>query len=264
MSAVGEDDANLDGHEQRPAAGTGYGVSGDGSEVLLPHGYTLARLDRVTREAAYGSRWMFLTIAERIDAARFAIVEHLYTCDEPGDFWAVVRVGERAIHHHVVKDMHHKGSTPKTNNLGAVPMPRYWTYWRSTSMPTRSPEDSLVDALALHQILPRLSTAYQRVLLALAEHDDYPPCGGSPGQGVPRVRLDAVHRRQAVPAVVVRRRNAVQGVGPGPAQHPPTRRTGIDYKKITIETIRRRRQKREKKQQASGETEHQQGEEQTG
>jgi hypothetical protein len=225
-------------------------VTDNNGEVTMPHGYTLAQLDRVAREAAYGSRWRFLSIAERIDVARFAILEHLYTCDEPGDFWAVVRLGRQAINAHVVKEMHHRGMTPKTKDPGVAPLPRYWTYWRSTSVPTRSPEDPVVQALALMQILPRLTDTHQRVLLALAEHDDYHAAAASLGKAyhgfettlstARKLFLQWWHEGETPSRVWgrdhrnARRRNARR------------RNERVDYKKITMTTIRRRRQRKAK------------------
>jgi len=218
------------------------------SDVLdpsLPHGYTLARLERVAREAAWGSRWHYLPRAEQADVARFAVLEHLYTCVELGDFSSLVRVGRAAIHAHVVKEMHHHGATPKTSDPGAVPMPRYWTYWRSSSVPTSSPEEPIVEALAVAQIFDRLGPAYQRVLLALAEHDDYDVAAAELGKArhgfettlsVARKQFLAWWHEGEVPSRVWGKdyRNARR-------RHDRT-----DYKKITVTTIRRRRQRRER------------------
>jgi hypothetical protein len=219
-------------------------VSDERGEVTLPHGYTVAQLDRVAREAAYGSRWRFLSIAERIDVARFAILEHLYTCEEPGDFWAVVRLGRQAINAHVVKEMHHRGVTPKTKDPGVAPLPRYWTYWTSTSVPTRSPEEPVVVAVALMQIMPRLAPAYQRVLLALAEHDDYHAAAASLGK--------ADHGFETTLSTARKLFLQLWHEGETPSRvwgrdHRNARRRNerVDYKKITVTTIRRRRQRRQ-------------------
>ncbi len=218
----------------------------------LPHGYTLAGLERAAREAAWGCRWAWLPRAEQIDVARFAIVEYLYTCEQPGDFWAVVRVGRYAIHAaYVVKEMHHAGVTPKHSGLpGAVPLPRYWTYWRSTSVPTRSAEEPVVESLAVRQILATLAPPYRRVLLALAEHDDYHAAAAATGK--------AYHGFETTLSMARKQFLYLWHEGETPSRvwgrdRRSTRRRlhRDDYKAITVVTIRRRRQRRAKSQPAN-------------
>jgi hypothetical protein len=146
----------------------------DETEVLLAHGFTVAQLDHVARKATFASRWLFLPLAERIDIARFAITEHLLTCTETPAFWDLVNLGERAIGAHAEAEGRYRGVYLAQNGkpMGAG-MPRYWRYWLSAAQPTRSPEDPIVEAQALAQIWPRPSRPHQRVLLALAEYDDY-------------------------------------------------------------------------------------------
>jgi hypothetical protein len=144
------------------------------TDAPFAHGYTVADLDHVARKAGSASRWLFLPLAQRIDLARFAITEHLLTCDQPPDFWNLVNIGEKAITAHVDAEGRYRGVyLSGSRRPSGTPMPRFWRYWLTAAQPTRSPEDPIVEATALAQIFPRLSRPHQRVLLALAEYDDY-------------------------------------------------------------------------------------------
>ncbi len=128
------------------------------TEVPLAHGYTVAQLGHVARKAGFTSRWLYLTLAERIDIARFAITEHLLTCTEVPEFWDLVHLGERAIGAHVEAEGRYRGVylAESGKPMGAG-MPRFWRYWLATAQPTRCPEAPIVEARALTQIWPRLS-----------------------------------------------------------------------------------------------------------
>ncbi|MBX6357771.1 MAG: sigma-70 region 4 domain-containing protein [Micromonosporaceae bacterium] len=145
-----------------------------GSEVPVRHGYTMADLERLTRKAALSSRWRFITYGERADVARFAILEHLLTATDPPDFWHLVNVGERAIHRHVEAEEHWGGFWVTRSDVDAgTPMVRFHRYWHGSAGPTRSPENQVVDVLALRQIWPKLTRGQRAALLALARHGDY-------------------------------------------------------------------------------------------
>lgn len=150
---------------------------------MVGHGYTVAELDRVARKAALVSRWRFPLFAERLDLARFAIAEHLLTTQEPPEFWSLVNLGEQAITAHVEREGRYKGVYVADSSFAmGTAMPRYWRYWSSASQPTRSPENRIVDVLALQQIWRRLTRSHQTVLVALATYGDYQEAAAALGK----------------------------------------------------------------------------------
>jgi hypothetical protein len=147
---------------------------GDRAEAL-PHGLTVAELEAVARRAARFSRWSFPGFAERVDLARFALLEHVYTCEaqEPSSC-DVVMVGIRAVDRQILANEGFYGvMLNRSAATHGMRMPRYFRYWTSVAAPTRSPEDQIVDTLALWQIWPRLAELDRGAILALARHCDY-------------------------------------------------------------------------------------------
>jgi len=140
----------------------------------LPHAYTIADLDALTRRAAFLCPFRFLTIAERVDIAQFALVEHLFTCQDRPNSGELVAKGVRAIHAHVERAGSFHGTYFRASGYQpGTPMVRHRRYWTSVAAPTQSPENIVVDVTALSQIWPRLSKTHQNVLLALATYEDY-------------------------------------------------------------------------------------------
>jgi hypothetical protein len=135
----------------------------DTNPVALPHGFDLERLDRVAALSARGSLRRSPPHAEKVDLARFAILEHLYQCTHHVDTGGVrhpcnlPRVGQRAIDEHVEQQ----------DLLGRL------DGTAADDQVCGSPEEPMVEALAFRQIWPLLEDSHQRALLALAEHQDY-------------------------------------------------------------------------------------------
>lgn len=144
-------------------------TTGDGE---LRHGYTLASLDNLARKAVLESHWRFLSFHDRYDIAFGAIAEHLYACDEMPRPHDLIRLGEGAIRLYVDEESHWSGRY--IYRTGVPEMPRFRLYWWDNSSTTSSsPEDYVVVRTAFDQVWPRLTPVHQRVLLALAAHEDY-------------------------------------------------------------------------------------------
>ncbi len=141
----------------------------------LPHGLTVAALEAVARKAAMFSRYSFPLLPERVDLARFAIVEHVYTCAaEDTSGCDLVALGIRAVERQVLANQTFYGVwLSRSAATHGMRMPRYFRFWTSVATPTRSPEDQVVDRLALWQIWPRLAELDRAAILALAQHRDY-------------------------------------------------------------------------------------------
>jgi hypothetical protein len=209
----------------------------------LPHGFSLGDLAIAAEKAAYSSHWRQVTFEQRVDIARFAILELLYTAEDRPDFWILVKRGQRAIHKYATKELHHRGLVARTGNPGGVPITRFWTYWRAIATPADSHENVIVEAVAVRQILATLRPSYLRVILALAEHDDYDLAARSLGKArhgfvttlclARKFFLELWHQHEAP--------SKIWGHDFRSAR---TRRNRSDSKSITVTTVRRRRSAR--------------------
>jgi DNA-binding CsgD family transcriptional regulator len=144
------------------------------TQILLPHGYTMIDLHKMTLGAIVEARWRVTPFDERYEVARFAIIERLYDENEPAPQWRdLVRTGKRAIKRFVDDEFCEHGQDLKSLVLSDVSRPRFCTYWWDQSAPTPSPEQRIVDILAVCQIWPRLTPRNKRILRMLAVHGDY-------------------------------------------------------------------------------------------
>lgn len=151
-------------------------------DAVLPYGYSVDDVDGMARKAAFAWGRTTPPFDERVDIARFAIVEHLLTSAEIADFHGLVNLGDAAIKKAVEINAYHRGEYTSGRGVAAgTPKVSFWRYWNSASAPALSPEEAIVDALALVQIWPRLTSNDHRVITALAAHDDYEVAANSLG-----------------------------------------------------------------------------------
>ena len=158
----------------------------------------------------------------------------------------MVRQGKRTIQAELHDHTHHHGiHHARSGRPGGSPMPRFATYWWSTARHSLSPEDLLVDPIALTQIWPRLAAKHRDALLALATHDDYEAAATALNKTIGRFRVLICEGRKEF------FRLWHQG-------ETPSRMWGSDIRKrkhpnrshhsVTFVTIRRRKRRREKKE----------------
>lgn len=166
--------------------------------ISLWHGYTLADIDRLARTAAthaYGGR--ILDPTDRYHAAWTAIVETLCTATKPPTGRDLAVLGMHAVSaaaqdHRQTWGMGKAG----TADGGVGARPRFQSYWGRQVTP--SPEDSVVDRLALRQIWPRLSRTDQRALYAhVVHHGDHLEAAASLGWTFETYRTYLKHARAA-------------------------------------------------------------------
>jgi hypothetical protein len=144
-------------------------------DIELRHGYTLRAVNEMAEGAVMRGAWYrSLSISERLDTAYGAIIEHLYASDEPPDSNDRFRAAWNAMRRRVEDEWHTHG-TSRTSSVydGAETMPSYCRYWSSHAQNTASPEIRVIERVALWQIWRELTPGQQRVLTALAEHDDH-------------------------------------------------------------------------------------------
>lgn len=146
----------------------------DPATTNLWHGYALADIDRLARTAAahaYGGR--ILDPSDRHHAAWSAIAERLCTAAEPPTVSDLTSVGMDAVGQ-AAQEHRQTWGMGRTGDSGVGDRPRFQCYW-DLGRVAPSPEDSVVDRLALRQIWPRLSHTHQQALYAYVIHhgDDH-------------------------------------------------------------------------------------------
>lgn len=165
--------------------------------INLWHGYTLADIDRLARTAAAraaGRR--VLDPSDRYHAAWTAIVETLCTATEPPTGHTLVTTGMNAVGR-AAEDHRHTWGMASAGAGGVASRPRFQRYWDMRQV-TASPEDSVVDRLALRQIWPRLSRTDQRALYAhVVHHGDHRDAAASLGWTFETYRTYLKHARAA-------------------------------------------------------------------
>jgi hypothetical protein len=140
----------------------------------LRHGYTISRINGL---AVFACRYAKTSdsdqLAERAHVARAAIADMIYLSKvepNPGD---LIRVGWRAVSAYVESEWQSRGYTRRTETGGYRLNSGFLRYWQTSGAPTRSPEEPIVERLAMSQIMKQLRPLHRQVLQALAEHDDY-------------------------------------------------------------------------------------------
>ncbi len=139
-------------------------------QVELRFGYTLDSLDRLAHFAARRKLWHRGTeLSVRVEVAWSAMAEHLYAAEQPPTVGELIQVGWQAITGHVEDRRQFHGHARDADGTG----PKFERYWRYVAAPAPSPEDRIVERLALEQIWPHLRPVHRDALAALAAHGDY-------------------------------------------------------------------------------------------
>jgi hypothetical protein len=139
----------------------------------LRHSYTLDSLQRLAHFAARRKLWHGgLALPERAEIALSAMAEHLYASDQPPAASELIHTGWKAISEHLNQRSQFQGHDT-SDRYAATTRPRFETYWRDAARHSLSPEDRIIERLALAQIWPHLRLVHQQALTALAVHGDY-------------------------------------------------------------------------------------------
>ncbi|MGH3477892.1 MAG: hypothetical protein ACRDQD_13750 [Nocardioidaceae bacterium] len=140
----------------------------------LRFGVTIAQLHTAARTAttiavARGGTW-----AESYDTAYSAIALHLYEATQAPPQWALVTAGCNAIHAEHTEHQHHHGYYRRNLHgytWGAGSSPAFVRYWAGARVLRCEYADTVVERMAVRQIMPRLARRHRRVLVALAVFD---------------------------------------------------------------------------------------------
>jgi hypothetical protein len=154
-------------------ASTPYPVAGPADEVLV-HGYSLGEVNRLAYTAAARSVFQqSVPFSDRLDTAWSAIVEHLYSTTEAPRPGELIRMAWKAMQSQAEDEWRTHGIS-RAGVIGGDPtMPNFWRYWWAQTRAVPSPEERIVERLAIAQIWRTLTPGQRRLLLALAVHDDY-------------------------------------------------------------------------------------------
>jgi hypothetical protein len=142
------------------------------SDQPLKYGYTLAIIDELTTAAVHSERfYQSRDHADRIEIAWSAIVEHLYASVEPPTRRELLHAGMSAISRHFKAEDRHRG-IPQDRSRYDFGV-NFERYWETFGCPTPSPENQIVEHIALEQIWSALTPTVRSTFTALAAWDDY-------------------------------------------------------------------------------------------
>lgn len=141
-------------------------------DTQLRHGYTASQVRALSLALVIKQSWyQSIDFDQRLEVAWHAIIEHIYTSDEPPEASAVLRAAEHAVGQDVQQLHRFYGRNTHDRYTGTVA--GFYRYWQPTASPSPSPETAVIDRVALAQIWPRLRPEHQKVLAALTDYDDY-------------------------------------------------------------------------------------------
>lgn len=155
--------------------------------VELRHGYTLADVSGIAKQAVDRCLGAALGRVDRYELAWSAIVEHLYAADDPPDRIDLIFAGQRAIWDELDERTRDAGYHGGRLDSGAGTSPGWQRYWTMHAAIVQSHEDSVVERLALYQILPRIRPLHRSTIVALAAHGEYQ--AAADGLGMPKGRM---------------------------------------------------------------------------
>lgn len=160
----------------------------------IRHGWTLAGLDKLARSVVSNNRtwWPAGDREDLYAAAWHGIVEALCEADQPPLRSELMEAGRRALAEDVKANMRHHGARTDGTNNGL----KFAMYWRWQTRTTPSPENGIVERLALEQILPTLTDGQRAALAALAATGDYEQAALLIGTGTTGLRSQLMKGRR--------------------------------------------------------------------
>src|SRR6266487_1745896 len=141
-------------------------------EVEVRWGFSIEHLDALARQASARAFTATFSRSDAIDVAWCGIVQHLYEATSRPTPAELLRAGTRAIHDDARADQRQHGVSQYNIQAGPGTVHRFAMYWWQRSTP--SPENGIVDRVALQEIWPLLKPWMQQAILTLAVHgNDY-------------------------------------------------------------------------------------------
>ncbi|MEU1373027.1 hypothetical protein ABZ442_05100 [Streptomyces triculaminicus] len=139
------------------------------SDFEVRHGYSLRDLHRFAATAVAADRSLAGNAHLRYDIAWSAIALALAEATVPPHPQTLVRAGWQAIYADVRQGWQLYGVARDTDDRSVGGAPRFAIYWRNTA--TEPASETLIEAMAVSQILGTLPDIYREAVTALAAHD---------------------------------------------------------------------------------------------
>jgi len=138
----------------------------------LRGGWTLRDIDRLAKAVVSNNRtwWPAGDRDDLYAAAWHGIVERLYSAEDEPTRIDLMEAGRNALAQDVKATMRHHGARTDSSNNGQ----KYAMYWEWAGRTTPSPEQGIVERVALEQILTALTPRQREAFSALAATGDYP------------------------------------------------------------------------------------------
>ena len=134
---------------------------------LIGYGWTLADAERIAGRAARDHPSAMLGHDDLREIALHAVTEAILTATSPADVPNLLRVASDAISRAVADEERQHGLSHRNPGETA---PRFARFWYQPHLPF---EETLVDSIAVGQILGGIRPSWRRDLEALAEHGTY-------------------------------------------------------------------------------------------
>jgi hypothetical protein len=163
------------------------------TDTELAYGYTLAQVEHLAKAAVNMAGQYASDYLDRLDAAYGAIVIALYEAPHWPTRYTLMEAGARAVHDLVRQTLHLRGYRDLSGYAGAGSSPRFATYWTGMPTVTPSPENRIVEHVAVGQIVPRLAPRERQAVTALAATGDYQAGADLLGMGYDQF-VNAVNR----------------------------------------------------------------------
>jgi DNA-directed RNA polymerase specialized sigma24 family protein len=164
----------------------------------LRHGYTIAGVQAIARSAAANSWIAAADFEDLMSAAWSAIVDELYTAEEPPSRHDLHRIAKGAVWDTARDYRRHHGYRNRDGWEGEASAPRFVAYWH---MPNEGGVDERVaERVAIAEIFAALSGRERGIVLACVAHDgDYVTAAASLGmkRSAYHVALMAVRKKCA-------------------------------------------------------------------
>jgi hypothetical protein len=133
---------------------------------------TLTDLDRMAHVAVRMAWPRAMDYQDRYETAWSAIAEHLYASESTPSERDLKTVGCNAVNRLAQDHGRHWGLDRNKPASGFESAKGFLCFWELLRRATGSPEQGVVERLALRQIWPRLSDTHRAVLTAMAVHAD--------------------------------------------------------------------------------------------
>ncbi|MCO6011453.1 hypothetical protein NE236_41540 [Actinoallomurus purpureus] len=141
------------------------------ADIEVKYGYTLRDLQQMTNAATIADRSLAMDYTERRDIAWSAIAEALCSAPHWPKRSELIQAGWQAIYKAIREEYRQHGRADRSGHSELATAPNFLKYWMNRA--TSSPENPIVERLAVNQVVDTLPPLYRNAVIALAVHEDY-------------------------------------------------------------------------------------------